>query len=140
HFVERLDDALRDRVMAASGAQSGLVALVSGHLEANAIDLLRRRRWNGRRCHLSLNLLGEGGSLLGNDGVGHASRVDGQPVVVQDAAQLFYLFPAELQPEEARKLLVAVLLDHVNAPVLPDEVYELVPKGIGPNATIARGE
>src|SRR5207302_7827037 len=124
-FVERLQYWLGYRVYGASRAESGLFAFVSGHLPGNAVDLLRRRRRNGRRCHLSFNLLGKDGSLFGNDGVGHAARVDGQPVVVQDAAQLFYLFLVELKPEVARKLRVAVLLDYVNVPVAPDEVDHL---------------
>ena len=50
-LVEALDNALGNGIVAASGAERGFAALVTQHLEADAVGLLRRRRGNRRRAH-----------------------------------------------------------------------------------------
>ena len=46
-FVEALDDALGNGVVAASRAQRGLAALIVQNLQPDAVDLLGRRRRGG---------------------------------------------------------------------------------------------
>src|SRR4051812_25828767 len=46
---------------------------------------------------------------------GNAARVDRQPAVVQDAAQLADAFWRQLEPHQLQQLGVAVLLDDVDA-------------------------
>src|SRR6185312_4970978 len=46
---------------------------------------------------------------------GDAAGVDGQPAIVQNAAQFHHLFSGKIELEQRGELGVAVLLHHVNA-------------------------
>src|SRR5713101_2113766 len=50
-LIEALDNALGNGIVAASGAQRGLAALVTQDFEADAVGLLRRSRGNRGCAH-----------------------------------------------------------------------------------------
>src|SRR5271165_412229 len=79
HFVESFNDALGNGVVAATRAQRRLAAAVVEHLESDAVRL---RSGTGLRRGCTRHLL----ALLRNDVVGDRTRVNGQSVVVADAA------------------------------------------------------
>ncbi len=66
--------------------------------------------------------------------------VDGQPVVVKNAAQLDHLVGRKIELQQAGQLCIAILLDHVDALVRGHEVVNLVRERIGTNAHVVHVE
>src|SRR6185437_9322372 len=75
-------------------------------------------------------------ALLRNDSVGDGARVNRQPVVMDHAAQLRYLFCGDIELDELEHLCVAILLHHVNAIMIFDEVVHVLSEGISTQAQI----
>jgi len=51
HLEKRIDDALRDRVVPAAGAERRLAAAIRGGVQTDAVDFLRWNRGGGRVAH-----------------------------------------------------------------------------------------
>src|ERR1700735_5317901 len=81
HVVHGYDNALGDCVVAATGAQRGLPALVIDNAEADAVDFRFRSFWFCSRR--SRHLL----ALHGAEFVGDGSRIERQSVQMADATQ-----------------------------------------------------
>src|ERR1700741_4223671 len=61
-------------------------------------------------------------ALHGHDFVGHGARIERQPVNVTDAQQPCYQLRPNIELQQAQHLRIAVLLDHIHALVLVNEV------------------
>ena len=99
HLVERVDDALGDRVVAAAGAQRRLAALVDLRFEPDSIhfDWCRHVIYSPPAVPALMRdgrLLRHFEAFLRQHIVGDAAGVDRQAVVVQHAAQLRLRDPA----------------------------------------------
>ena len=133
HLVERVDDALGDRVVAAAGAQRRLAALVDLRFEPDSVHFEWcpaivysppcHARADDRRCGRFLRHFEP---FLRQHVVGDAAGVDRQAVVVQHAAQLRLPLRRQLELHQLQQLRVAVLLDDVDALVRVDERAQLV--------------
>ena len=96
HLVHGFDDALGDRVVAATGAQRGLAAFVIHDGEADAVGL-----WSGRGCS---GLNGSGRHLFtlhAGQFVGDGPRIERQSGDVGDAAQARGQLGLEIELEQA---------------------------------------
>ncbi len=111
--VEGFHDALRDGVVAATGAQRSLAAPILQNLQPDVIDLL------GRRVHCRAHLF----ALLTDDLVGHSARIEWQTAVISQAAQFGDDFRIEVQAHQTEQLRVAVLVHYIY-PVVPGDEIE----------------
>ena len=78
HLVHGVNDALRNRVVAATGAQSSFPASVIKHRKANPVRLRSRRTSRGRGHLLALH---------GHNFVGYGSRIQRQSVYMSHPSQ-----------------------------------------------------
>src|ERR1035441_3525055 len=79
-------------------------------------------------------------ALLGRELFSDAAGINGQTVVVQNAAQFDDLFRGQIELEQAGQLRVAVLLNDVNAFMRSDKVMDLMRERIGANAQVIHVE
>src|SRR5947199_1230295 len=79
-------------------------------------------------------------ALLGRELIGNAAGIDGQTVVVKNAAQLDRLVGWEIQFQQAVQLRIAIVLDDVYAFMRGHEVVNLVRERIGANAQVINVE
>src|SRR5215471_1344079 len=77
-------------------------------------------------------------TLLSGDRVCNGARVDGQTVIMADAAQLCRLFAIQIELEQTIKLAVPVLLHHVDTRVPPNEIRHIISEGVGANSAVTR--
>ena len=127
-FVEALDDALGDGVVAAARAQRGLAALVIQDLQPDAVDLLGRRRVT---VVLIIALLADRfrRSRCARRAAGR--RSSGCCAAWRDR-------PASNSRRiSASNCAVAVLVDHVDAVVPADELHQFVGERIRPQPQVA---
>src|ERR1700675_3104971 len=124
HVVHGFENALGSWIVASTGGERGLSALVIDDAEADAVDFrFRSFCFCSRR---SRHLL----ALHGAEFVSDGARIERQSVEMADAAQTRSKFWFEVELEQTQHLCVAILLDDVDAIVLFDEFMNLAGKRI----------
>src|SRR5215471_20016092 len=126
HLIHGVDDAFRDGIVSAAGAERGFSTAIVDYRQADVVGFGRGRGWSRR--HLL--------ALLGNDLVRQRAGVNRQAVVVPDAAQLNYLLRRQIELEQLKHLRIAVLLHNIDPVVVLYEIVDIMVERIGTDAQV----